>query len=325
MRPSLIIAVIAPILSACKSETSPGDGNSGTPPNATHPSGIAGAQIIGLAGRPFGIRLTRSGDVLITEQDLNRAVRVDSLGGRAVNVGVGFDPGDVIANSAGTTAFVSGFQDGTLSVVDLATNGVSKTIRVSTSNAYRLALSTDGSKLYVTSGDGYLYTVTTATLSKTDSVPLSASQGIAINHAGTELYVSGTSGTVWRLDLPRLTTGQGASLSCAAQDVALPRDDSELYVACEGGTIAVLDPTTLATKRTITLTGAAPFGLAVTPDDAQIYVASAQTRNLTIIDRASYSVVKTITLTGVPRRIAFNATGTKAYIANEANWVDVIQ
>jgi DNA-binding beta-propeller fold protein YncE len=36
-------------------------------------------------------------------------------------------------------------------------------------------------------------------------------------------------------------------------------------------------------------------------------------------------VVKTITLTGVPRRIAFNATGTKAYIANEANWVDVIQ
>jgi YVTN family beta-propeller protein len=87
----------------------------------------------------------------------------------------------------------------------------------------------------------------------------------------------------------------------------------------------ILDPTTLATKTTIPLSEAAPFGLGVTPDDAQIYVASAQTRNLTIIDRTSRSVVKTLMLNGVPRRIAFNTTGTKAYIANEGNWVDVIQ
>ena len=320
MRSSLIIAVCSLIVAACKSGTSP---NNQT--HATHPAGNGGLQIIGLTGRPFGIRVTSTGDVLATEQDANQMVRVDSLGGHAVNVGVGLDPGDVIVNSAGTTAFVSGFNDGTVDVVDLGTNHVTKTIQVSPSNAYRLALSKDGSSLYVTSPDGHLYTVSTSALSVTGSVSLNASQGMTLNHAGTELYVSSTSGTVWRLDLPGLTTGRSTSLPCTGQDVALPNDDSELYVACENGTVTILDPTTLATKTTITLAGTAPFGLAVTPDAAQIYVASGATHNLTILDRIAHSVVKTVPLNGLPRRIAFNAFGDKAYIANEGNWIDVIE
>ena len=39
----------------------------------------------------------------------------------------------------------------------------------------------------------------------------------------------------------------------------------------------------------------------------------------------SRSVLKTLILTGTPRRIAFNARGSVAYVANEGNWVDLIE
>jgi DNA-binding beta-propeller fold protein YncE len=322
MRPSVLssLALLTLVVGCKDSSTTP------TPTSRfTHPNGTSDTKIIGLGGRPFGLFVTSGGNVLVTEQDLNLAVRVDSLGGGSATIAVGHDPGDVVANDASTIGYVSGFFDGTVSVVDLGANQVLKTLQVSPSNAYRLVLSKDGTRLYVTSTDGYLYTINTATQTPISSLTLGASQGIAINHAGSELYVTSTSGTVWRLDLPNLTTAKSTSLSCVGQDVALSKDDAEAYLACEDGNVVVLDATTLATKGTIAVPGGAPFGLAVTPDNAQIYVASARTHNLTIIDRASHSIVNTLTLTGTPRRVGFNTLGNKAYVSNEGNWVDVIE
>ncbi len=309
---------------ACKNGTAPTMNRPGVPTTATHPAGNAAARIIGLGGRPFGLNVTPTGDVLVTEQDLNQVVRVDSLGGRPANIPVGRDPGDVAANSAGT-AFVSGYLDGTLSVVDLSSNAVVRTVFVSRSNAYRLALSKDESLLYITSTDGHLYAMNTASRVVTDSVSLSAFQGLTLNHAGTALYATSITGTVWRLGVPGLAAADSVSLSCATRDVALAIDDSELYVACEDGSVSVLDPISLATKATISLTGAAPFALAVSPDNAQLYVASALTQNLTIIDRATGAVVKTLALSGTPRRVVFDKLGSKAYVSNEGNWIDVIE
>jgi YVTN family beta-propeller protein len=292
----------------------------------THPSANTSARILGLGGRPFGVRVAPTGDVLVTEQDLNRAVHLDSLGTSAANVGVGADPGDVVANRAGTRAFVSGFNDGTVSIVDLTNNTVTKTVQAAPGNAYRLALSSDESRLFVTSTDGNLYTVNTSSQTVGASKFLGgALQGLTLDHNGQFLFVSATSGSIWRLDAGTLAVTRSVALSCTAQDVALSTDDAELYVACENGSIAVLDATTLQTKTTIDLTSISPFGLAVTPDDAQLYVTSPLSGSVTIIDRAARSVIKTLAVTSVPRRVAFNARGNLAYVANEGNWVDVIQ
>src|SRR6185437_6011598 len=185
-----------------------------------------------------------------------------------------------------------GFNDGSVSVVDLPTNTVRQVVHVSRTNAYRLALSKDESRLYITSANGHLYTMNTASHVVTDSVSLLVFDGLTLDHAGTTLYAT-ASGTVWRIDAPGLTTARQASLGCAARDVALATDDSEVYVACEDGSIAVLDPSSLSTKAVISPPGAAPFGLAVSPDNAQLYVASSLTHTLTIIDRATRTVVKT--------------------------------
>lgn len=310
-------------MAGCTSGTAPNTHHQGGPGAPTHPAGNLGFQIIGLAGRPFGLNVAATGGLLVTEQDLNQLAYLDSLGGSAGNFAVGRDPGDVVATSTGT-AFVSGFNDGSVSVVDLPTNTIRQVVHVSRTNAYRLALSKDESRLYITSADGHLYTMNTASHVVTDSVSLLVFDGLTIDHAGTTLYAT-ASGTVWRIDAPGLTTARQASLGCAARDVALATDDSEVYVACEDGSIAVLDPSSLSTKAVISPPGAAPFGLAVSPDNAQLYVASSLTHTLTIIDRATRTVVKTLVLAGTPRRVVFNKLGTKAYVSNEGNWIDVIE
>lgn len=307
--------------SSCHDSTGP------KPISTVHPAGTPTAQIAALGGRPFGVRVAGTGDVLVTEQDLNQAVHTDSAGSHMNNIPVGRDPGDVVSNRAGTQAFVSSFFDGTIAFVNLTTNTVQKTVSVSPSNAYRLALSPDESILYVSSTDGNLYTVNTNTQTAGPSKTIGgALQGLTLDHAGHTVFVSSTGGNITRLDASSLAVTKSTTISCAAQDIALPTDDAELYVACEGsGRVMILDPSTLATQDSVVMSGTDPFGLAISPDNAQLYVTSSRLGRLTIVDRASRTVVKTLILTGVPRRVAFNARGDRAYVANEDNWVDIIE
>ena len=310
------------LVAACHSGTSP---KVQLPP-PTHPGTSMSFRILGLGGRPFAAHAVATGDVFVTEQDLNSSVRLDSLGHTSISIPVGLDPGDVIADRAATRVYVSNFNDGSVSIIDFSTNKVTKTVQVAPHNAYRLALANDDSRLFVTSEDGNLYTMNTGPQTVGASKLLGgALQGMTIDHAGHFLYVSATSGTIWRLDASTLAPVKSVTLSCTAQDVALSSDDTELYVACQNGNIAVLDATTLATKTSIALPSSDPFGLAITPDGAQLYVTSPTAGNLTIIDRPSRGIVQTLAVTGTPRRVAFNAHGNMAYITNEGNWVDVIQ
>ena len=295
-------------------------------PTGTHPQGTLSTRITGLGGRPFGISVTSTGDILVTEQDLNRIVHLDAKGSLISNLAVGADPRDVVANRAATLAVVSGFNDGTLSFVDLATNTVTTTMHVSSSNAYRLAFSADESLLYVTSTDGHIYAVDPRMHTVVTTKQYNGSlQGLVLNHAGNALYVSSSTGEINRLDPSSLAATGSAHLGCDAQDIAISYDDSELYVACERGSFVTLNASTLSTKSENSVPGEAPFSLVITPDNAQLYVATPAADHVRILDVATGNTVKTLIVTGDPRRIAFSASGDKAYVANEGNWIDVIQ
>src|SRR5690348_1997526 len=207
------------------------------PRDTTHPRGSSDTRILGLSGRPFGVDVAESGDVFVTEQNLNQVVRIDVSGKVSATIRVGHDPGDVVVLPAANRAFVSGFFDGTVSVVNLSTNKVGRTIRVSPTNAYRLALSPDGARLYLTSTDSHLYVINTGSRRVARSLSLVAAQGLVVDHAGAALFVSATSGVIWRFELPSLTRRISTSLPCHAQDIALAADDREVYVACEDGKV----------------------------------------------------------------------------------------
>jgi YVTN family beta-propeller protein len=65
-------------------------------------------------------------------------------------------------------------------------------------------------------------------------------------------------------------------------------------------------------------------GITVSPDGTQIYVALFDSR-LAIVDRATRTVVSTLTLGGNPLGVAFDPQGTTAFVVNLDAWVDVIR
>jgi YVTN family beta-propeller protein len=290
----------------------------------THPSGLRSRRVHGYLGRPFGVHVTVNGAVLVTEQDVNIVRQLDPRFSGAVSFEVGEDPGDVVATRDGEVAYVSGFQDGSITVVRLGDDTTtSEIVRLPTRSAYRLALSPNERRLYVTSSDGRLYVFNTATRTLATSKALGGSlQGLTIDHAGTGLFVSSTAGDVWRLERGTLRSLRQTTLACTAQDIVLSNDDRELYVACEKGSVIVLDARSL--EQIDVLEVGPAFGLAVTPDGEQLYVSSPSEGSVSIVDLATRKVVRRIAVQGAPRRIAFSPSGNQAYITNEWNWLTVI-
>jgi YVTN family beta-propeller protein len=290
----------------------------------THPSGSRSRRVSrGFLGRPFGLHVTTKGAILMTEQDVNVMRQLDPSSG-ASSFEVGEDPGDVIATRDGAVAYVSGFQDGSITIVQLAHDTTSELVRLPTRSAYRLALSPNERKLYVTSTDGRLYVFNTATRALATSKPLGGSlQGLAIDHAGARLFVTSTAGDVWRLERGTLRSLRQTTLDCVAQDVVLSTDDRELYVACEKGNVVVLDARSLEQLDVLPVGPA--FGLAVTPDGEQLYVSSPSEGSVAIVELATRKVLSRVSVQGTPRRIAFSPTGDQAYVTNEWNWLTVIE
>ncbi|MDB4882864.1 MAG: hypothetical protein JWL95_1630 [Gemmatimonadetes bacterium] len=323
-RATRLLLIALPLGAACSEATLPADTTGFT---GIHPDGVLGSRVTGFSGRPFGVRVSAKGLVYVTQQDANSVVGFTLAAPTSLlpAIAVGDDPGEVVFNRAGTAAYVSAYYGGGVHVIDVATGKQTSTIPIS-SNAYRLALSSDEGRLFVSTVNGALYAVPTRGLTVTTSVQLGgALQGLALSRSGQTLFVASTQGVVWRVDPATLAVLSSKPVAGALQDVAVSPDERELYVADEAGLVHVLDASSLAEVARIDLSPRRPFGLAVTPDGTQLYVTSPATGEVAIVDARTRATIRTLTVSGLPRRVAFSADGRTAVVANEGNWVDVIK
>lgn len=294
------------------------------PSNRTHPRGVLGDRSGTIAGRPFGVAVSRAGVVYVTQQDVNSVTRLDLPSTTpGVAISVGSDPGDVVFNAAGTAAYVSDFKSGRLHAINVASNSQRAEATIA-ANAYRLALSRDEQQLFVSSTDGNVYVVNPATLSVTTTLHLSGPvQGLALDATGQTLYASSTDGTLFKINAGTGAIQTSASHGGKPQDIALSHDGGLLYVANQAGWVDVLEALSLGRLQRFPLVGA--FGLGITLDDAQLFVTSPETGTLSILDALTGSAIASLPVGGVPRRVAFDATGKTAVVTNEGNWVDIVR
>lgn len=326
LSPHLAVVGVSLVLVACGSAgVSSPDGPGPQGSSLTHPAGNISGKITGLGGRPFGIAVSASGTVYVTQQDANSVARysLSSMGAAGAPISVTADPGDVIFNRAGTRAYASTFYGGNVHVIDVASGSQAAVYPIG-SNAYRLALSGDESRLFVSTVNGTLHSVPTSGGTQSVVALNGSVQGIAVNPVGGALFATTTSGNVYRIDPVTLGIQATRTVAPQLQAIAVGPTGTELYVASEQGSLFVLDATSLATLATVSV-GCDAFGVAVTPDGAKVYVTCPGFGQLTIIDRPTRTVTSALTLSGTPRRIAFDATGATAVIANEYNWVDVVK
>jgi YVTN family beta-propeller protein len=254
----------------------------------------------------FGVAVSPDGSKAYALDDTNPgAVWVVDVATDTVNptpITVGNSPHGLAFSPDGTTAYVTNFQDGTVSVIDVATDAVSSTITLpvpamsTPSFPWGVAVSPDGSKVYAT-----------------DSV---------LNQ-------------VWVIDAATNTvdaTTPTIAVGNQPTSVAFSPDSTTAYVtnfdSYAGNTVSAIDVGSNSVAATITVgsPGSGPVAVAFSPGGSKAYVTLQGNATVAEIDVATQAVTAVpLTAAGGPNGIAFRPQGsTQVYTANLSGSVSVI-
>ena len=231
-------------------------------------------------------------------------------------------------------AYITNYSDGTVSVVNTATNTVATTITVG-SQPWGVSITPDGTKAYVSNaGSNTVSVINTATNVVTATIPVgNFPEGIAFSPDGATAYVTNYySHTVSVINTATnsvtTTVGVGTGPYC----ISLTPDGTKAYVTNanygNNGTVSVINTATNTVVATITV-GLYPVGVSVSPDGTKAYVTNTNEASIgttfSVINTATNTVTKTVTVGNWPIGVSFTPDGTKAYVVNDSsNTVSVI-
>lgn len=179
---------------------------------------------------------------------------------------------------------------GVLSVIDTATNTVTATL--STSAAFGLAITHDGSELFLANGDIF----NTSSQTVTGMLPLGG-LSMAITPNGNEIYeTTGASSVAYVVNTNSNVITATITFGGNPSWAAVTPDGTEVYIPAlvgSGGAVFVIDTTTKTVTHTITV-GNQPIGCSITPDGSKAYVPNYMSNTVSVIDIATHTVSKTI-------------------------------
>lgn len=208
-----------------------------------------------------------------------------------------------------------------ISVVDLVAGRVVGAIPITAAPPRFVALSADGSRLYVTCYDEQ------DTVSVVSVVDTWANAVIATVPVGARPYalaIAPDQRTVWVpshdtasidvVDTATNTVVRRVPVASNPHWVAFRRDRA--YVANhESDLVSVLDPATFAILATVPV-GVSPHSVAVSPDGTRVSVANYDGDSVSVIDTATNQVVATVPVGRKPQAVAYTPDGRHLYTAD---------
>ena len=279
-------------------------------------------QAVAVDARPFGLAVSGS-QALVTQLDGASVTRVNISGAPVISsrINVGRIPTGISVTPNGATAFVTNQADYSIGMIDVAAGVQTKTFSLE-SNTFRTLVSSDGSRAYWTTSGGELSAFNIATSAAAFTLQgIGSANGLALGLGDSTLYVSSVSGVMYAINAKTGTLIRSVSYgSSSLQDVVVSQAGDELFVADEYGRLYAMTPT-LAVTRTLQLPGA--FGVALTVDGKQLWVTQPTSGQISIVDRATFAIVKVIS-GGAPRRVAFDRFGV-AVVSDESGAVRVFR
>src|SRR2546428_6570769 len=311
------------------------------PPVGAAPSGrghpaLSGHTTMPLAGMPFAVAVSGKGVVYITQGLAGSAVRAD-LPSTLLSAAfaVGDLPSQVRIHPNGRTAYVSNQDARTVTYVDVASNQAFATVAVPAGSILTTGPSLESDRLYALTDYFGIYVINTDTRQLIDSIPASATgrllTGVAFHPFAPCMYIAARDeGTISTVDLRNNTVVRTDAVTGARiQNVAVSRDGSVLFATdIERSKLLVRDlPSGSATFLEYpigTPQRRNAFDVAVTPDNARVYVSTLADGKVYVLDRATRAVLDSVRTGGSARYIGFNASGTHAVMANESGWVNFV-
>src|SRR5579885_3282702 len=262
-----------------------------------------GESLHGLALSPDG-RIIYATDIAGNRVDL---FDITSSAPRLLQtIPVGLFPVHLAFVQGGRIAYVTNFQEGSVSVIDTTQGKVIATIQTP-AGPHGLTASPDGRFIYVACLDGQALAVIdtdTNSLARTLTLPANTRPySVVLGKEGRYLYVTDNfAGRVLVVDTTKLHDPARAVVGGAAAGqtpvlLAIAPDGKRLYVTNSGGSLTVLNLASnpLHPKLVATVpVGRSPHGVAVSPDGRYVVVANIVSGDLSVVDARANTVIATI-------------------------------
>ncbi|MCB0933171.1 MAG: beta-propeller fold lactonase family protein [Mycobacterium sp.] len=266
-------------------------------------------------------------NVTITVRDSAGASTTGTVGFTPLNavtavVNAGASPQHGLAFSPdGATAYVTNQSDGTVTVIDTATNTVRTTINTG-GEPTGIAVSPDGAAVYVASRGGSVSVIDTATgADKTLAVVGRGRQsGVAVSPDGSTVYVvNSAERTLSVIDAATGNITADVMVGDEPVGVAVTRNGRTVYVTNgNSGTVSVIDAATNTVTATIPADRA--HGIALDPTGTVAYVTNnSSSGTVSVIDLATGTVIAAVPVGGSPVGVSVSADGKTAYVANRGS------
>jgi DNA-binding beta-propeller fold protein YncE len=309
-----------------------------------HPSGVTTSSTRlpgdGQGDGPFGAAVDGDGQIFISQTNSGRVAS-----GRYPVTGfttrdLGGSPTSIALLRRGTALVTpTGPDTNDASVIELSSGRVLAQVPLDVP-AFSAVTAPDSQTAYLGTNDDRVLEFDVASSQVTGSVDLGVAESranhLALNAAGTLLYASSfTTGTISEIDLATKLVARVFVVGGEPQGIAVSLDGTELYVADESGRghINVYDLVGETLESSIpsgaTSSTGGPFGLAISPDGATVYVGVITTEGpglIQVIDARTRTIERTInSCGGMPRRIAFGFSGGLAVIPDETGCVNFVE
>ncbi len=255
--------------------------------NSTETPSAGVINTINVSGGSGSLSIPPSGNMLYVTEGSGTIDEINTTTGMPVNsFSLGISS-SLVFNRYGSTAYGTSYYGGQVSVINVSTGSVTKTIRV---GAYPsgIALNPSDTMLYITNkGSGTISVINTTTNTVVKNLTgFSYPTGIAISPSGSTLYVA--------------NSNNGGA-----------------------GTVSIVNTSTGSLLATIPV-GYNPMGITLNPSGTLLYVANYGSSTVSVIDTATDAVIATISGIYSPWGATFNPSGTFAYIYNPGSGVYVI-
>jgi len=243
---------------------------------------------------------------------------------------VGKEPHEVVATPDGRKAYVSNVRDKTLSVVDLATLKVARTLRSDRFDSpHGLAMTPDGRFLLVTSEGSHRFFLIDAArdvVLRSVTTTQARAHMVVILAGGRKAFAANVdSGSLTLLKLPDLRILRQVVVGDGPEGIAATPNGRWVLAALQNSDqVAILDPGSGAILARLP-TGRTPVRIAVTPNSFTALVANRASNDVTVLDVLARRVKTTVSVGRRPGGVATNASGSRAYVCNnDSNTVSVI-
>ncbi|HEU4807842.1 MAG TPA: hypothetical protein VFT01_06230 [Homoserinimonas sp.] len=279
---------------------------------------------ISAGSQAYGVAVSSAGDIfgvsvqgLLYRGNLASSSMESSRISDLVTIGVA-------VNNGGDRVYVAGAGADGLIEADAATGARLRTWDAGGEQLYDVVLSPSGQTIYVAGETGTIYPIDATTLV---SGPVIISDGNSIVHLAHHpveplIFASGAG------HAREINTETGASrtfaVGPAAQASALALAGDRLFVAGENGKLDVISLGT-GEVTTVTIPECSMYDIVATPGGEALLATCAFGGTVKLIDPESATALITIPVGGDPRRAAISADGSRAVVANQSGWFDIIQ